>query len=168
LAEVCIDEPVPIRQALVRDSHLSSIGEQQMQWYLEVLKKYVVFSGRARRKEFWMFVLINVAISIVLSILDAIIGTRTDSGISILSSIYSLAVLLPSLAVSVRRLHDTNRTGWWILIGLIPIVGFIILIVFYAMEGTAGDNQYGPDPKAGERAAGYPGGDPAYPPPQPS
>lgn len=138
-----------------------------MQWYTEVLKKYVVFSGRARRKEFWMFALINLAISIVLGILDGILGTRSG-GFGIIGGIYSLAVLLPSLAVSVRRLHDTNRTGWWILIGLIPIVGIIILIVFYATEGAAGDNQYGPDPKAGERAAGFPGGDPAYPPPQPS
>ena len=139
-----------------------------MQWYTEVLKKYAVFSGRARRKEFWMFALINIGISIVLSILDAIIGTRTDSGFGILSGIYSLAVLLPSLAVGVRRLHDTGRSGWWILIGLIPLIGAIVLIVFYAQEGKPGDNQYGPDPKAGERAAGYPGGDPAYPPPQPS
>ena len=138
-----------------------------MQWYTEVLKKYAVFSGRARRKEFWMFVLINTVISIILSILDAIIGTRTDSGFGLLSGIYSLAVLLPSIAVSIRRLHDTDRSGWWILLALIPFIGAIVLIVFYALEGTAGENKYGPDPKAGERAAGYPGGDPAYP-PQPS
>jgi uncharacterized membrane protein YhaH (DUF805 family) len=123
-----------------------------MQWYTDVIKKYVVFSGRARRKEFWMFVLFNVIISIVLGLIDKLIGTDYGkNGGGVLSTIYSLAVLLPSLGVAWRRLHDTNRSGWWILIGLIPCVGWIILIVFYAMEGTPGDNQYGPDPKAAER-----------------
>ncbi|HEY8985897.1 MAG TPA: DUF805 domain-containing protein, partial [Streptomyces sp.] len=88
-----------------------------MQWYLDVLKKYAVFSGRARRQEYWMFALFNIVISIVLSI----IGSVLDLGI--LSIIYSLAVLLPSLGVSVRRLHDTGKSGWWILIALIPLAG---------------------------------------------
>jgi uncharacterized membrane protein YhaH (DUF805 family) len=137
-----------------------------MQWYTDVIKKYVVFSGRARRKEFWMFVLFNAVISIVLSLIDRIIGTDYgSSGGGVLSTIYSLAVLLPSLGVTWRRLHDTNRSGWWVLIGLIPCVGWIILIVFYATEGVAGDNQYGPDPKAAERFG--PGGanpaEPGYP-----
>jgi uncharacterized membrane protein YhaH (DUF805 family) len=123
-----------------------------MQWYTDVIKKYVVFSGRARRKEFWMFVLFNVIISIVLGIIDKVIGTDYGNGSSgVLRTIYSLAVLLPSLGVTWRRLHDTDRSGWWILIGLIPIIGWIVLIVFYAQEGKAGDNQYGPDPKAAER-----------------
>jgi uncharacterized membrane protein YhaH (DUF805 family) len=135
-----------------------------MQYYTDVIKKYVEFSGRARRKEYWMFVLINVIISLILSILDSIIGTTAGGGIGVLSSIYSLAVLLPSLGVTVRRLHDTNRSGWWILIALIPIIGAIILIVFTAMEGTPGDNKYGPDPKAAERGgATFPGGEPGYP-----
>lgn len=135
-----------------------------MQWYTEVLKKYVVFSGRARRKEYWMFTLFNVIISIVLSSLDALIGTRNDSGFGLLNGIYTLAVLLPSLGVLARRLHDTNRSAWWILIGLVPVVGFIVLIVFTVMEGNQGDNQYGPDPKAHERgAAAFPGGEPGYP-----
>jgi uncharacterized membrane protein YhaH (DUF805 family) len=118
-----------------------------MQWYLAVLKNYAGFSGRARRQEFWMFVLVNFVISLVLGIIDAVIGTRTDSGLGLLGAGYSLAVLIPSIAVAIRRLHDTGRSGWWILIGLVPCVGFIILIVFYAMEGNRGDNQYGPDPK---------------------
>jgi uncharacterized membrane protein YhaH (DUF805 family) len=136
-----------------------------MQWYLEVLKKYAVFSGRARRKEYWMFVLFNVIISIVLSVIDQLIGTcNGTTGYGLLSGIYSLAVLLPSLGVAVRRLHDTDRSGWWILIALVPIVGFIILIVFTAMEGTAGDNKHGPDPKAAERfGAGTPNAEPGYP-----
>ena len=124
-----------------------------MEWYLTVLRKYAEFSGRARRMEFWMFTLINILISIGLSIIDAIIGTTYGAGSGILSTIYGLAVLIPSLAVGVRRLHDTGRTGWWLLIGLVPCIGFIVLIVFFATEGQRGDNQYGPDPKAGYPAA---------------
>ncbi|WP_433168765.1 DUF805 domain-containing protein [Kribbella sp. CA-247076] len=136
-----------------------------MQWYIDVLKKYAVFSGRARRKEYWMFVLFNVIVSIILSILDRALGLTYGSGASQsgwLSTIYSLAVLIPSIAVGVRRMHDTNRSGWWILINLIPCVGFIWFIVLAAQEGTAGDNQYGPDPKAAERF-GQPGAGPAEP-----
>lgn len=135
-----------------------------MQWYTDVIKKYVVFSGRARRKEYWMFVLFNVIISIILSIIDSIAKTRSG-GVGILGAIYSLAVLLPSLGVTVRRLHDTNKSGWWILIGIIPLIGAIILIVFTATEGTPGDNQYGPDPKAAERfgAGGASNAEPGYP-----
>lgn len=135
-----------------------------MQWYTEVLKKYVVFSGRARRKEYWMFTLFNVIISIILGIADSILGTSNDQGSGLLGGIYSLAVLLPSIAVTVRRLHDTNRSGWWALLLLLPIIGWIVLIVFAAMEGNPGDNQYGPDPKGHERgAAAFPGGEPGYP-----
>ncbi|MEK9521494.1 DUF805 domain-containing protein [Streptomyces sp. NPDC087908] len=112
-----------------------------MNWYLDVIKKYAVFSGRARRKEFWMFQLFNFIISIVL----VAIGTAID--FSLLSTIYSLAVLLPSLGVTIRRLHDTGRSGWWILIGLVPIVGFIIIIVFTASEGEPQQNAHGPNPK---------------------
>jgi uncharacterized membrane protein YhaH (DUF805 family) len=134
-----------------------------MQWYTDVLKKYAVFSGRARRKEYWMFFLFNLVISVILSIVDSVAGTN-GSGVGIISTIYSLAVLIPSLAVGVRRLHDTGRTGWWILIALIPLIGTIVLIVFLATEGNAGDNQYGPDPKAAERfGAGAGTAEPGYP-----
>jgi len=112
-----------------------------MNWYLEVLKKYAVFSGRARRKEYWYFVLFNIIIMIIL----IIIGRAIDS--SILSTIYSLAVLIPSIAVDIRRLHDTNRTGWWLLIGLIPIIGWIVLLIFMVQDSQKGENQYGPNPK---------------------
>lgn len=135
-----------------------------MNWYVDVLKKYVVFNGRARRKEFWMFTLFNVIISIVLNVVDRAIGTDSSAGTGLLGGIYTLLVLLPSLGVTVRRLHDTDRSGWWILIGLIPIVGAIILLVFNVQEGTAGENSHGPDPKAGERfgtAAGS--AEPGYP-----
>jgi uncharacterized membrane protein YhaH (DUF805 family) len=119
-----------------------------MHWYLDVLRKYADFSGRARRREFWMFTLVNILVSIVLGIVDAVIGTDYRSGYGILGTVYALAVLIPSLAVAVRRLHDTGRTGWWILIGLLPCVGFIVLLVFYVQEGQRSTNEYGPDPKA--------------------
>ncbi|MFC8586208.1 DUF805 domain-containing protein [Streptomyces sp. NPDC057217] len=112
-----------------------------MNWYLDVLKKYAVFSGRARRKEFWMFQLFNIIAVIILSILDSILG------IQVLSLVYTLAVFLPSLGVSVRRLHDTGRSGWWILIALVPLVGGIILLVFNCLEGEQQQNAYGPNPK---------------------
>ncbi|MEW2165289.1 DUF805 domain-containing protein [Streptomyces sp. NPDC007084] len=112
-----------------------------MNWYVDVLKKYAVFNGRARRQEYWMFFLINLAVVIVLAIIGKIIGT------SVLTLVYELAVLLPGLGVAVRRLHDTDRSGWWILIGLVPLVGWIILIVFLATEGKPQPNEYGPNPK---------------------
>ncbi len=131
-----------------------------MEWYIGVLKKYVEFSGRSRRKEFWMFALISAVISIVLSAIDRLIGTDS-MGSGLLSGLYSLAVLLPALGVSVRRLHDTGRSGWWILIGLVPIIGIIVLIVFYATAGAVGSNEYGDDPKAAEQGAAVPGAETA-------
>jgi len=119
-----------------------------MNWYLEVLKKYTVFTGRAERQEFWYFILFNIIVTIVLTALDGVTGTySTQTGMGLLSGIYTLAVFLPSLAVSIRRLHDTNRSGWWILLSFIPLLGAIVLIVFFAQEGFPGDNQYGSDPK---------------------
>lgn len=114
-----------------------------MNWYLDVLKKYAVFTGRARRQEFWMFALFNVIAAIVLFAVDMALGTYP-----LLYVIYALAVLLPGLGVTVRRLHDTGRSGWWILIDLIPFVGAIILIVFLATEGDRHQNAHGPNPKA--------------------
>ena len=84
-----------------------------MSWYLEVLQKYAVFDGRARRKEYWVFLLINILVSVVLIAIDNLIGTFSPQvGVGLLQGLYSLAVLIPSLAVTVRRLHDTGRTGW--------------------------------------------------------
>ena len=96
-----------------------------------------------------VFVLFNVIIGVALSILDALIGTYDSStGLGLLNSVYGLAVLVPSLAVSVRRLHDIDRTGWWVLIALVPVVGAIVLIVFHVLDSTPGPNRYGPNPKA--------------------
>jgi len=117
--------------------------EKNMNWYLEVLKKYAVFDGRARRKEYWYFVLFNTIINIVLSGIDSV-----TTGIGLLAGLYTLAVLIPSIAVSIRRLHDTDRSGWWILIALIPIIGWIVLLIFMVQDGKPGENQYGLNPKA--------------------
>ena len=114
-----------------------------MSWYLEVLKKYAVFDGRARRKEYWMFLLFNLIITFVLYFIE-----RLASGPGVLGGLYDLAVLLPTIAVGVRRLHDTNRNGWWLLIGLIPVIGTIVLIVFMVQDSQPGENQYGTNPKA--------------------
>jgi uncharacterized membrane protein YhaH (DUF805 family) len=120
-----------------------------MNWYLEVLKKYAVFDGRARRKEYWYFFLISTVISIFLALIDSFTGTISEeAGLGLLSGIYALAVLIPGLSVTVRRLHDTDRSGWWILIGLIPVIGGIALLVFMVLDSTPGDNQYGSNPKA--------------------
>lgn len=111
-------------------------------WYLDVLKKYAVFSGRARRKEYWMFVLFHLIVAAVLLGIDIAAGTN-----GILYGLYWLGTLLPSLAAAVRRLHDTGRSGWMILVGIIPLVGGIILLVFLATEGKPENNEYGANPK---------------------
>jgi uncharacterized membrane protein YhaH (DUF805 family) len=118
-----------------------------MNWYFEVLKKYAVFDGRARRMEYWMFVLFNVIISIVLAVIDGMLGTSNRDGWGLLRGIYTLAVFLPGIAVGVRRLHDTGRSGLWMLIALVPCVGGLILLVFMIQEGQTGANEYGFNPK---------------------
>jgi len=114
-----------------------------MNWYLDVLKKYAVFNGRARRKEYWMFFLFNIIIAIVLGVVEGMVG-----GPGVLGALYGLAVLLPGIGVSIRRLHDTDRSGWWLLIGLVPLIGAIVLLVFFVQDSQATENQHGPNPKA--------------------
>lgn len=111
-------------------------------WYMAVLKNYAGFSGRARRTEYWMFALFNFIITAVLDLIGMAVKLGTYLGL-----IYGLLVLIPGLAVGVRRLHDTGRSGWWLLIAIIPIIGAIILIVFMVMDSEPGDNKYGPNPK---------------------
>lgn len=113
-----------------------------MNWYLSVLKKYAVFDGRARRKEYWMFVLFNFIIIAVTETLDITLGTW-----GIITLLYTLAILVPSIAVSIRRLHDIGKSGWWILITFVPVIGGIWLLVLTCMDGTPGVNNYGPNPK---------------------
>jgi uncharacterized membrane protein YhaH (DUF805 family) len=112
-----------------------------MEWYIGVLKKYAVFSGRARRKEYWMFFLFNLIITLALGFIEGMFGST-----GVIGTIYSLAVLIPSIAVSIRRLHDTDRSGWWLLIVLIPLIGAIVLLIFMAQEGRK-DNIFGNNPK---------------------
>ena len=102
-----------------------------MYWYLQALKKYAVFSGRARRMEYWFFFLFNFLISILLGLVDAVTGTlNAEAGVGLFGAIYGLAVLIPGIAVTVRRLHDTGRSGWWFLLIFIPIIGGLVLLVF--------------------------------------
>jgi uncharacterized membrane protein YhaH (DUF805 family) len=120
-----------------------------MSWFIEALKKYAVFSGRSRRKEYWYFVLFVVLISIVLGIIDGLFGTyHRSTGAGLFSTIFSLAILIPSISVSVRRLHDIDRTGWWVLISLVPLIGWIVLLIFHVQDSTPGSNRYGPNPKS--------------------
>jgi len=108
-----------------------------MKWYLEVLKKYAIFEGRSRRTEFWYFVLFDIIIAVLLSLIGLYMNSQ------LIYNLYALAVLLPSIAVAVRRMHDVNKSGWFI---LIPIYN----LVLYCTDGTEGPNKYGSDPKRPE------------------
>ena len=115
-----------------------------MNWYIDVLKKYTVFVGRASRAEYWYFSLINALVSVLLSFVDFSLGyIQLSSGIGLLSGVYTLAVMLPVTGATIRRLHDINRSGWWILIALIPLLGLIGLLIMLALKGTDGENPYG-------------------------
>lgn len=124
-----------------------------MYWYLEVFRRYAEFSGRSRRKEYWMFALFNVlfvlGLAVVMAVLASIFG---DTGIVfiipvIILIIYFAVVFIPALAVTVRRLHDTGKSGWFILLNFIPYVGGLILFIFTVLDSEPGENQWGPNPK---------------------
>jgi len=117
---------------------------EPINWFMNVVTQhYFDFNGRARRAEFWWYILVVLIVAVILNVIDSIIHLG-----GILGGLWSLAMLLPNLGVAVRRLHDINRSGWWILIAFVPIVGAILLIYWYAQPGTAGANQFGPDPKS--------------------
>ena len=120
-----------------------------MNWFMEALRnKYATFEGRARRKEYWNYVLFYCLALIALLLVDGVFGTlNEEAGIGLLSGLFALGTLVPSLAVTVRRLHDTDRSGWWVLIGFIPIAGDIVLIVFAVQDSQPGANRFGPNPK---------------------
>ncbi len=131
-----------------------------MHWMLMPLRRYADFSGRSRRREYWMFFLLNLLISLAVWTLLAVtflLGmsetemTVIMTPVFILYALIVLAFMIPGIAVTVRRLHDTDRSGWSLLLGLIPLVGAILLLVYYCTEGTPGPNRFGPDPKANER-----------------
>jgi uncharacterized membrane protein YhaH (DUF805 family) len=136
------------RRRSARDLIDNQKMEDEMNWYLMVLKKYAQFSGRSRRKELWMFALFNMLICIVLEILGIVLRENALGKIILgLLVIYALATLIPGVAVVIRRLHDTGRSGWWLFICLVPFVGPIILLVFYVLDSQPGANEYGPNPK---------------------
>ena len=140
-----------------------------MDLMFQPLRKYADFTGRARRMEFWLFWLLLIGIQIVFSILIGLVAGPTAAvadptdPFAVLNGpakalygvffLMMLALLIPSLAVSIRRLHDTNRTGWWLLLGIIPFLGALVLLIFYLLDGTPGPNKYGPDPKGRVSAA---------------
>jgi uncharacterized membrane protein YhaH (DUF805 family) len=120
-----------------------------MRWFVKCLQNYVTFSGRARRKEFWMFYLFYTIFGLVICFIQGLAGMEDP----MLLGIYVLAMCLPAISVLVRRLHDIDKSGWWVWIAYVPVVGGIILLVFECMEGTKGTNRFGPDPKAVEAAS---------------
>ena len=116
-----------------------------MNWYLKVVRdNYANFMGRARRQEYWMFAFINLIIILILNTIDRV---AFSPDMPLLSSIYGLAILLPGIAVAARRLHDTDRGAWWLLLAFIPVIGAIILIVMMCFDSTNGENRFGPNPK---------------------
>lgn len=131
-----------------------------MSWYVAVLEKYAIFSGRARRKEFWMYFLFTSLIVFALTLisnsldgflrdLERIEGFKriAPQTSGVLANLYVLATLVPGLADSVRRLHDTGRNGWWVFIAFVPLIGGLVLLIFQVQDGESGENRYGPDPK---------------------
>jgi len=125
-------------------------------WYLSVLRRYVDFNGRAGRSEYWWFALCNFLVLIALEII-AKIGDSMGLGILALpAGLYALAVLLPHLSVGARRLHDTGRSAWWLLLLLVPVIGALVILIFLILDSTPGDNQYGPHPSSAPMMAGAP------------
>lgn len=118
-----------------------------MDWYISVLKNFKDFESRAQLAEYWYFVLFSVIISVALTFVDGAIGLYDPSlGLGLLSGIYTLVVFVPGIAVAVRRLHDIGKSGWWLLIVLIPIIGLIIVIFFMVQNSAPGKNEYGSNP----------------------
>lgn len=118
-----------------------------MNWFISAVRKYAVFDGRARRKEFWFYELFYFVFFIALAWIDRFTGTfDVRNSVGFLSGLFAIAMFLPSLGVTIRRLHDTDRTGWWLLMVFVPFIGLIWLLVLLVLEGTPGDNRFGRDP----------------------
>ena len=127
-----------------------------MDYYFKVLRNYAVFEGRARRKEYWLFILFNVLALILLNIADNLLGTYDEElKTGLLSGVYSLIVIIPSIAVSVRRLHDTDKSGWWLLLYLIPLFGSLVLLIFFVLDSQVGTNRFGVNPKLDDFSEPY-------------
>lgn len=122
-----------------------------MSWYITAIKNYANFKGRARRKEYWMFILFNYLFGLACSLADGLLGLQIPlegKALGIFGAVYGLFVLIPSFSVSVRRLHDIDKSGWWLLLSLLPVIGWVWLLVYSTMGGTPCDNRFGADPKA--------------------
>jgi uncharacterized membrane protein YhaH (DUF805 family) len=113
-------------------------------------RKYIGFSGRAARSEYWYWALFILLLQIVAWLIDMTLFGFNTTGVNPIGSIFSLATFLPGLAVSIRRLHDIDRVGWWVLLALIPVIGWIVLIYWACLRGTVGANRFGPDPLEGK------------------
>lgn len=119
-----------------------------MEWFILALERYRDFSGRSRRREYWNYIVFYLLLGIGATFLDNLFGfSDLGDNVGPIYSLFFIIMLVPSLAVSVRRLHDINKSGWVLLVGLIPIIGFIWLLIYCLREGTYGPNQYGEDPK---------------------
>ncbi|SFS02799.1 DUF805 domain-containing protein [Sphingomonas jatrophae] len=127
-----------------------------MEWALLPLKRYADFNGRSRRKEYWFFALMILAIYLVITVIGMVLGSLTPSDTAngilaapafLLLLLFGLAVIVPGIAVQVRRFHDQDKSGWFVLLNLIPYVGGLVVLVFMCLEGTRGPNRFGPDPK---------------------
>ena len=157
----CCNENVGLRKLSTNlhvflGAHLFIASEQKlycyirgriMNWYIGAFKKFTVFSGRAHRPEYWYFVLFNILVNIACNIVDNVLGTfNPEYGFGPVGGFYMLVALMPGLAVTVRRLHDTGRSGWWILIGLVPFVGWLVMLAFMIFGSESGSNKYGTQP----------------------
>jgi len=119
-----------------------------MNWFLKAVSSYAAFSGRARRSEYWYFYLFFMVFYVAALVVDVAVGSwSADAGAGLVSTLFSFVLLLPGLAVTVRRLHDTGRSGWWVLLYFVPIVGLVVMLVFLCTDSQPGDNAYGPNPK---------------------
>ncbi|MEL7456430.1 MAG: DUF805 domain-containing protein [Pseudomonadota bacterium] len=117
-------------------------------WYYKVILNYTNFSGRARRQEYWYFTLVNVLVNLVMGVIDRVIGSVMQmDNFGFFGVIYALFIMIPSIAVTVRRLHDSGRVGWWALIAFVPIIGILVLLYFLIQDSEEGSNQYGANPK---------------------
>jgi uncharacterized membrane protein YhaH (DUF805 family) len=127
------------------------MNKSATQWMIEPIRKYASFSGRARRAEYWWFQLFYFLLNIGAAIIDTVfIGADAMGtyGIGPIGGLLALALIIPAIAVSFRRMHDLDRSAWWLLIGLIPLIGALVLLFWYVKRGTIGENRFGPDPLA--------------------
>ena len=136
--------PPPLPNSAMVNNHSAEANFGILDWFKKALRNYTNFSGRARRKEYWYFVLVQMGLIIVAMILDAIIF-NSETGLFYI--VVVLGLFLPGLAVIIRRLHDTSRSGWWFLLSILPLIGSIVLLVFLASDTKLETNQWGPPAK---------------------